>query len=214
MPSAAPCRRTSRRRGLRRLRPNVRFRSSWPPSVERDRRVTVGGPSSMYSITSTLPAPRPIAQALGDTHAECQRLRGVCCNRIHMRPTCRAAVPERAHVPQRPALAAPRTSRASPACRPRPCRACSTRPSRSTRDTQRRVRDAVAKLRYVPHGAARALRSHRSQMVGAVVPSFDYALYARTTSAMQARARRERLLRWCWPSTTTTSTPSCASPSS
>src|SRR5438045_1939649 len=52
--------------------------------------------------------------------------------------------------------------------------------------TQRVVRDAVTKLRYVPHGAARALRSRRSQMVGAVVPSFDYALYARTTSAMQA----------------------------
>jgi len=52
--------------------------------------------------------------------------------------------------------------------------------------TQRLVREAVAKLHYVPHGAARALRRHRSQMVGAVVPSFDYALYARTTSAMQA----------------------------
>jgi LacI family transcriptional regulator len=52
--------------------------------------------------------------------------------------------------------------------------------------TRQLVRDAVAKLRYVPHGAARALRSARSQMVGAVVPSFDYALYARTTSAMQA----------------------------
>ena len=52
--------------------------------------------------------------------------------------------------------------------------------------TQRLVRDAVAKLRYVPHGAARALRSQRSQMVGAVVPSFAYALYARTTSAMQS----------------------------
>lgn len=48
------------------------------------------------------------------------------------------------------------------------------------------VRDAMQKLRYVPHGAARALRSHRSRMIGAVVPSFSYALYARTTSAMQA----------------------------
>ena len=52
--------------------------------------------------------------------------------------------------------------------------------------TRRLVRDAVTKLRYVPHGAARALRSHRSRMIGAVVPSFNYALYARTTSAMQA----------------------------
>ncbi len=51
--------------------------------------------------------------------------------------------------------------------------------------TQRRVREAIDKLRYVPDGAARALRSRRSQMVGAVVPSFDYALYARTTSALQ-----------------------------
>jgi LacI family transcriptional regulator len=53
--------------------------------------------------------------------------------------------------------------------------------------TLRRVLDAAARLRYVPHGAARTLRSHRSRMVGAVVPSFDYALYARTTSALQRR---------------------------
>ncbi len=53
-------------------------------------------------------------------------------------------------------------------------------------DTLVRVREAVKKLRYVPHGAARALRSQRSRMIGAVVPSFDYALYARTTSALQA----------------------------
>jgi len=59
-------------------------------------------------------------------------------------------------------------------------------PQQVDASTQRRVREAVAKLRYVPHGAARALRSRRSQMVGAVVPSFAYALYARTTSAMQS----------------------------
>ena len=53
--------------------------------------------------------------------------------------------------------------------------------------TRQRVLDAAAKLRYVPHGAARSLRSQRSKMVGAVVPSFDYALYARTTSALQRR---------------------------
>ncbi|MDM0044393.1 LacI family DNA-binding transcriptional regulator [Variovorax dokdonensis] len=53
--------------------------------------------------------------------------------------------------------------------------------------TRQRVLDAVAKLRYMPHGAARSLRSQRSKMVGAVVPSFDYALYARTTSALQQR---------------------------
>ncbi|MEO8080142.1 MAG: LacI family DNA-binding transcriptional regulator [Caldimonas sp.] len=59
-------------------------------------------------------------------------------------------------------------------------------PAQVDAHTQQLVRDAVTKLRYVPHGAARALRSARSHMVGAVVPSFDYALYARTTSALQA----------------------------
>lgn len=53
--------------------------------------------------------------------------------------------------------------------------------------TRKRVLEAASKLRYVPHGAARTLRSHRSKMVGAIVPSFDYALYARTTSALQQR---------------------------
>lgn len=53
--------------------------------------------------------------------------------------------------------------------------------------TRQRVLEAATKLRYVPHGAARTLRSHRSKMVGAIVPSFDYALYARTTSALQQR---------------------------
>jgi LacI family transcriptional regulator len=52
-------------------------------------------------------------------------------------------------------------------------------------ETRARVRAAIDKLGYVPHGAARALRSRRSGMIGAVVPSFDYALYARTTSALQ-----------------------------
>jgi LacI family transcriptional regulator len=59
-------------------------------------------------------------------------------------------------------------------------------PAQVNEETCSLVRGAMRKLRYVPHGAARALRSHKSRMIGAVVPSFSYALYARTTSAMQA----------------------------
>jgi LacI family transcriptional regulator len=51
--------------------------------------------------------------------------------------------------------------------------------------TRARILQAIEKLAYVPHGVASALRSRRTRMVGAVVPSFDYALYARTTSALQ-----------------------------
>ncbi|HEY2865118.1 MAG TPA: LacI family DNA-binding transcriptional regulator [Casimicrobiaceae bacterium] len=58
-------------------------------------------------------------------------------------------------------------------------------PAQVDPDTRERVRAAIGKLHYVPHGPARALRSQRSRMIGAVVPSFDYALYARTTSALQ-----------------------------
>jgi LacI family transcriptional regulator len=57
-------------------------------------------------------------------------------------------------------------------------------PAQVDPDTLRRVLDAATKLRYVPHGGARSLRSHRTRMIGAVVPSVDYALYARTTSAI------------------------------
>jgi LacI family transcriptional regulator len=58
-------------------------------------------------------------------------------------------------------------------------------PAQLDPETLQRVREAIKRLRYVPHGSARALRSQRSRMIGAVVPSFDYALYARTTSALQ-----------------------------
>jgi len=51
--------------------------------------------------------------------------------------------------------------------------------------TLTRVQDAVRKLRYVPNGQARALRSQRSFTIGAIVPSFDYALYARATSSLE-----------------------------
>ncbi|WP_442595353.1 LacI family DNA-binding transcriptional regulator [Parapusillimonas sp. JC17] len=54
-------------------------------------------------------------------------------------------------------------------------------------ETLARVRAAADKLRYVPHGGARSLRSHRTRMIGAVVPSVEYALYARTTSAVHQR---------------------------
>lgn len=52
-------------------------------------------------------------------------------------------------------------------------------------DTLRRVQEAVRKLRYVPNAQARALRSKRTYAIGAVVPTFDYAFYATTTSALE-----------------------------
>lgn len=52
-------------------------------------------------------------------------------------------------------------------------------------DTLSRVQEAVRKLRYVPNAQARALRSKRTYTLGAIVPTFDYAFYATTTSALE-----------------------------
>ena len=89
-------------------------------------------------------------------------------------------------------------ARAEPARRRRPA-------------TLLRVQAAIDKLRYVPHGAARALRSQRSahdRRRRAVVRL--RAVRAHDERAA-ARGRRARLRRWCSPRTTTTSRPRCAS---
>ena len=47
--------------------------------------------------------------------------------------------------------------------------------------------NTIAKLNYVPHGAARALASRRTKTIGAVVPTLDNSLFAQCLEALQAR---------------------------
>jgi LacI family transcriptional regulator len=47
------------------------------------------------------------------------------------------------------------------------------------------VREAVAKLNYVIQGVGRALVSRRTHMVGAILPSVDHAMFAKTAFALQ-----------------------------
>ena len=54
-------------------------------------------------------------------------------------------------------------------------------------DTRRRVQEAVAKLGYVPHGAARALASKRSRTIGVVIPTLDNPIFASSIQVMQKR---------------------------
>ena len=60
-------------------------------------------------------------------------------------------------------------------------------PSAVTPELRERVHAAVDTLGYVPHGVARALASRRSNTIGAVVPTIDNAIFARTLQALQAR---------------------------
>ncbi len=52
-----------------------------------------------------------------------------------------------------------------------------------------RVLHAAKVLDYRPHPAARALRSQRSHIVGAVIPTLDYAIYAQMINALQIALR-------------------------
>ncbi len=54
-------------------------------------------------------------------------------------------------------------------------------------EIQGKVEMAVRALNYVPHGAARALASRRSQTVGAIVPTVDNAIFAKAIAAFQKR---------------------------
>jgi LacI family transcriptional regulator len=54
-------------------------------------------------------------------------------------------------------------------------------------ETVSRVRDAVALLGYVPHGAARALASRRSRTLAAVIPTLDNPVFSASTHALQLR---------------------------
>ncbi|PAP92029.1 GntR family transcriptional regulator [Mesorhizobium wenxiniae] len=55
------------------------------------------------------------------------------------------------------------------------------------RGVRERVIRAAAELRYVPNGSARALRSTRTRLVGAIIPTLDHAIYATMVDALQAR---------------------------
>lgn len=50
-----------------------------------------------------------------------------------------------------------------------------------------KIEAAIATLGYVPHGAARALASQKTQTVGAVIPTLDNAIFARGVQAFQRR---------------------------
>jgi LacI family transcriptional regulator len=59
------------------------------------------------------------------------------------------------------------------------------RPDMVNRMTLERVQKAAETLGYVPAGAARALASGRSFMIGAIVPTLDNAIFSRALQAMQ-----------------------------
>jgi len=55
-------------------------------------------------------------------------------------------------------------------------------------DKRQRIEDAIKTLGYVPHGAAQALASRRSRMIGAIFPSIDNTLFGCALEVFQHHA--------------------------
>nr|WP_245180497.1 LacI family DNA-binding transcriptional regulator [Cupriavidus sp. LEh25] len=58
-------------------------------------------------------------------------------------------------------------------------------------DVRKHVIATAERLGYTPNPAAKALRTRRSHIVGAVIPTLDYAIYAKLIDAFQATMRAE-----------------------
>jgi LacI family transcriptional regulator len=59
-------------------------------------------------------------------------------------------------------------------------------------ETARAVREAVDKLGWISHGGARALASHKSRTIGAVIPNLSNPVFAQMMQALQDRLLSER----------------------
>lgn len=70
---------------------------------------------------------------------------------------------------------------------------CLNAPDRLREDTRQKVFEAVEHLGYAPNFAGRALAMHRTDTMGAVVPTIDNAIFSRGIQAMQARLARDNI---------------------
>lgn len=59
-------------------------------------------------------------------------------------------------------------------------------------ETAKAVREAVDKLGWISHGGARALASHKSRTIGAVIPNLSNPVFAQMMHALQDRLLAER----------------------
>jgi LacI family transcriptional regulator len=64
------------------------------------------------------------------------------------------------------------------------------KPDRVSPAVRQRVIEAVGRLGYVPNGSARTLRSSKSRLMGAVIPTLSHAIYAALIQSVQNRLTR------------------------
>lgn len=59
-------------------------------------------------------------------------------------------------------------------------------PDKTKQKTRIAVQNAVKKLGYIPNGAARALSSRNSRVIGAIIPTIDNSIFAQGIQALQS----------------------------
>ncbi|MCY6379946.1 LacI family DNA-binding transcriptional regulator [Hoeflea prorocentri] len=59
-------------------------------------------------------------------------------------------------------------------------------PNRTKQKTRTAVQEAIKKLGYIPNGAARALSSRNSRVIGAIIPTIDNSIFATGIQALQS----------------------------
>src|SRR3954470_21034136 len=62
-----------------------------------------------------------------------------------------------------------------------------------TAETQKRIRDVAARLRYVPHSAARSLITRRTQTIGALLPDLFGEFFSELIRGIDLAARARGL---------------------
>ncbi|MDF3983824.1 LacI family DNA-binding transcriptional regulator [Luteibacter sp. PPL201] len=62
-----------------------------------------------------------------------------------------------------------------------------------TAETQKRIREVAARLRYVPHSAARSLITRRTQTIGALLPDLHGAFFSELIRGIDLAARKRGL---------------------
>ena len=63
---------------------------------------------------------------------------------------------------------------------------CLNQPDKVKPDVCAKIKKAIHALGYVPHGAARALASRRTQTIGAIVPTIDNAIFSEAIQHLQS----------------------------
>ena len=70
-------------------------------------------------------------------------------------------------------------------------------PETVSKEVRLKVADAMQELNWIPHGAARALASRRTGIIGAIIPALGHQNFATVIEALAAKVFKKAATRFC-----------------